>query len=333
MAVDLKPDRKTRNLARALWFDAPGRAVLREEVLPPPGPDEALVAMRFSALSRGTERLVFSGRVPAAQAPFMRAPFQAGEFSFPVKYGYCAVGEIVEGPAERLGQNVFCLHPHQDFFVAPLAALRPIPEGVPLRRAVLAANLETALNGLWDSGAGPGDRILIVGAGLVGLLVTALAAGLPGAEVFVSDLDFSRENLALAFGARFVAPESAPRDVDLVFHASASASGLALALDCAGLEAKVVEMSWYGEGDVAVPLGGGFHHKRLQLVSSQVGQVSPSRRPRWTYARRLDKALDLLRDPRFDLLLGEDTAFADLPRELPRLLAPGAPGLAALIRY
>jgi threonine dehydrogenase-like Zn-dependent dehydrogenase len=330
--TDNKPDRKIRK-SRALWVEAPGRAVLREEVLPPPGPDEALVAMRFSALSRGTERLVFSGRVPAAQAPFMRAPFQVGAFPFPIKYGYCAVGEILDGPAERIGQSVFCLHPHQDFFVAPLSALRPIPEGVPLRRAVLAANLETALNAVWDSGAGPGDRIFVVGAGLVGLLVTALTASLPGAEVFVCDLDSSREKWASGFGATFVAPDAAPRDMDMVFHASASASGLALALDCAGLEAKVVEMSWYGEGDVAVPLGGGFHHKRLQLISSQVGQVSPSRRPRWTFPRRLDKALDLLRDPRFDLLLGEDTAFADLPRELPRLLAPGAPGLAALIRY
>lgn len=330
MAVDTKSD---RNMARALWFEAPGRAGLRNEALPPLAADEALVATRYGALSRGTERLVFSGRVPPAQAPFMRAPFQAGAFSFPVKYGYCAVGEILDGPADRLGRNVFCLHPHQDYFVAPLAALRPIPDGVPLRRAVLAANLETALNAIWDSGAGPGDRMLAVGAGLVGLLVAALAAGLPGAEVFVCDLDASRAPLAAAFGARFVATESAPRDVDVVFHASASASGLALALDCAGLEAKVVELSWYGEGDVAVPLGGGFHHKRLQLISSQVGQVSPSRRPRWTHARRLDKALDLLRDPRFDLLLGEDTAFVDLPRELPRLLAPGAPGLAALIRY
>jgi NADPH:quinone reductase-like Zn-dependent oxidoreductase len=333
MAIDNKSDRKNQNFARALWIEAPGRAALRDEALRPPGPEEALVAMRFSALSRGTERLVFSGRVPAAQAPFMRAPFQVGDFSFPVKYGYCAVGEILDGPAERLGQNVFCLHPHQDFFVAPLAALRPVPERVPLRRAVVAANLETALNALWDSGAGPGDRILVIGAGLVGLLVAALAAGLPGAEVFVSDLDPSREKLAAGFGATFVAPDSAPREVDVAFHASASASGLALALDCAGLEAKVVELSWYGEGDVAVPLGGAFHHKRLQIISSQVGQVSPSRRPRWTFPRRLDKALDLLRDPRFDLLLGEETAFDDLPRELPRLLAPGAPGLAALIRY
>lgn len=333
MKVDDNSERKNRILAHALWIEAPGRAALREEVLPRPGPDEALVAMRFSALSRGTERLVFSGRVPPAQAPFMRAPFQAGEFSFPVKYGYCAVGEIIDGPAERLGQNVFCLYPHQDFFIAPLTALRPVPADVPLRRATLAANVETALNALWDGAAGPGDRILVIGAGLVGLLVAALAAGLPGAEVFVCDLDFSRAGLADAFGARFVAPEAAPRDVDLVFHASASASGLALALDCAGLEARVVELSWHGAGDVGVPLGGGFHHKRLQLISSQVGLVAPSRRPRWTHARRLDKALELLADSHYDALITEEIAFEVFPSQASRIFLPDAPGLATVLRY
>jgi threonine dehydrogenase-like Zn-dependent dehydrogenase len=228
---------------------------------------------------------------------------------------------------------VFSLHPHQDVFVAPLSALRPVPDAVPSRRATLAANLETALNALWDSGAGLGDRIVVIGAGAVGLLVTALAAGLPGSEVFVCDLDAGRKPQVEAFGARFVSADQAPGDADLVFHASASADGLALALDCAGLEAKVVELSWYGAGAVAAPLGGGFHHKRLSLISSQVGQVSASRRPRWTYARRLDKALALLADPRFDLLLGEEVAFEDLAREIPRLLAPEAPGLSALIRY
>jgi threonine dehydrogenase-like Zn-dependent dehydrogenase len=333
MMVDAEADLSGRKIARALWFEAAGRAALRAEPLPAPGPGQALVATRFTALSRGTERLVFEGRVAPAQAERMRAPFQAGEFSFPVKYGYCAVGDIIDGPAEALGRRVFCLHPHQDFFIAPLDALRLIPDAVPTRRAILAANLETALNALWDSGAGPGDRAVVIGAGMIGLLVTALAAGLPGAEVFVCDREAGRQRLVENFGARFVTADQAPRDADLVFHASASSEGLALALDCAGLEAKVVELSWYGAGAVAAPLGGGFHHNRLSLISSQVGQVAASRRPRWSHARRLDKALSLLADSRFDLLLGEEVAFADLPRELPRLLAPDAPGLSALVRY
>jgi NADPH:quinone reductase-like Zn-dependent oxidoreductase len=333
MTVENKTDQKNRVMARALWFEAAGRAVLREETLPARTAEQALVATRFTALSRGTERLVFEGRAPRAQAEHMRAPFQAGAFSFPVKYGYCAVGEIVDGPPEALRRRVLCLHPHQDFFVAPLASLRPVPDAVPSRRATLAANLETALNALWDSGAGPGDRIVVIGAGVIGLLVTALAAGLPGADVFACDCDPARQPLVEAFGAHFVDADQVPRDADLVFHASASSAGLALALDCAGMEAKVMELSWYGEDAVAAPLGGGFHHKRLSLISSQVGQVAVSRRPRWSHARRLDKALALLADPRFDLLLGEVVAFADLPREIPRLLSGQAPGLTALIRY
>jgi len=292
--------------------------------------------MLWSAVSRGTERLVLEGRVPASEAARMRAPFQEGEFSFPIKYGYCAVGRVDAGPAEWLGKSVFCLHPHQDCFIAPLEALHAVPYAVPPRRAALAANMETALNALWDSGAGPGDRVVIIGAGVVGLLVAALAARLPGAEVTVVDKESSRATVVERLGARFVdASQFVPECVgaDVVFHASASPQGLALALSCAGLEARVVELSWYGEGQTPTPLGGAFHANRLHLISSQVGQVSPSRRPRWSYTRRLGKALELLADARLDALFTEEVDFADLPRELPRILAPGAPGLATLVRY
>jgi threonine dehydrogenase-like Zn-dependent dehydrogenase len=254
-----------------------------------------------------------------------------------VKYGYCAVGRVEAGPAAWLGRTVFCLHPHQSRFIVPLDMPRPVPENVPPRRATLAANMETALNALWDSGAGPGDKIVVIGAGVVGLLVAALCAGLPGADVTVVDIDPSRAKIAASFGAKFVAAADfaalGEEDADLVFHASASPQGLALALGCAGLEASVVEMSWYGDAAVAAPLGGAFHAKRLRLISSQVGQVSPSRRPRWNYARRLDKALELLADARFDALITEEVAFEDAPRELPRILAPGAAGLATVLRY
>lgn len=322
--------------ANALWYEAPGVASLREERLPTLGPAEARVATRWSAISRGTERLIFEGRVPASERQRMRAPLQQGDFPFPVKYGYCAAGVVEAGPPDWMGQEVFCLHPHQDRFVAPLAALRAIPKGTPLRRAPLAANMETALNALWDSAAGPGDRIVIVGGGVLGLLIAYLAARLPGAEVTIVDTEAARKDVATALGATFQLAEDfepEPVEADVVFHASASAKGLALALASAGLEAKVVETSWHGEGETPTPLGGAFHAKRLQLISSQVGQVSPSRRSRWPYARRLDKALALLCDPRLDVLISEEINFAVAPRELPRLLAPGAPGLATLIRY
>ncbi|MET7244512.1 zinc-binding alcohol dehydrogenase [Methylobacterium sp. EM32] len=281
----------------------------------------------WTALSRGTERLVFEGRVPDAVAGRMRAPAQGGEFPFPVKYGYCAVAET------ESGERVFALQPHQEAFNAPRAALCPLPEGLPPRRAVLAANMETALNALWESGAGPGDRIAVVGGGVVGLLVAHLCAGLPGADICLIDRDPARAETARALGLAFALPEAAPVEADIVFHASASEAGLALALSLAGEEAGIVELSWYGETPVAAPLGLAFHAKRLRLVASQVGAVAASRRPRWSHRRRLLKALDLLCDERLDVLLTEEVAFDDLPAELPRLLAPGAPGLCTVIRY
>ncbi len=325
------------NAARALWIERPRQAALRSACVGEPGAGEARIAMLWSGISRGTERLVFEGRVPAAQAKSMRAPFQDGEFPFPVKYGYCAVGRVEAGPAEWLGRTVFCLHPHQSRFIVPLDMARPVPENVPPRRATLAANMETALNALWDSGAGPGDGIVVIGAGVVGLLVAALCAGLPGADVTVVDIDATRAKIAASLGATFVAAADFAAlgydDADVVFHASANAQGLALALGCAGLEANIVEMSWYGDAPVAAPLGGAFHAKRSRLISSQVGQVSPSRRPRWNFSRRLDKALELLADARFDALITEEVAFEDAPRELPRILSPGAAGLATVLRY
>jgi threonine dehydrogenase-like Zn-dependent dehydrogenase len=328
---------RENNAARALWIEGPRQAALRSACIGEPGAGEARIAMLWSGISRGTERLVFEGRVPESQAKSMRAPFQEGEFPFPVKYGYCSVGRVEAGPAEWLGRSVFCLHPHQDRFIVPLDMLRPVPENIPPRRATLAANMETALNALWDSGAGPGDRIVVIGAGVVGLLAAALCTGLPGAEVVVVDTDASRAKIAATFGATFVVAadfaELGEQRADLVFHASASAQGLALALGCAGLEARIVEMSWYGDAAVAAPLGGAFHAQRLRLISSQVGQVSPSRRPRWNFARRLDKALELLADARFDVLITEEIAFEDAPRELPRILGPGASGLATVLRY
>jgi len=320
-----------RGEARALWYVTRGKADLRPVVLSRPASDEALVRTLWTGLSRGTERLVFQGRVSMAESERMRAPAQEGDFPYPVKYGYSAVGIVEEGPLE--GRTIFALHPHQERFVAPVAALHPVPEGVPARRAVLAANMETALNGLWDSGAGPGDRILVVGAGVVGLLVGYLAARLPGAEVTIVDIDFARRPIAQSFGAAFSRPLDAPGGVDVVFHASATPAGLACALACAGAEATIVEMSWYGDRMVPAPLGLDFHSRRLKLISSQVGEVAPSRRPRWDHRRRMAKAISLLADERLDALLTEEVAFADLPAAMPRLFADGAPGLCTAIRY
>lgn len=318
---------------QALWYAAPGACELRPAPLPPPGPGEARVATLWSAVSRGTERLVLAGLADPAHGTRMRAPMQEGDFPFPVKYGYCAVGRVEAGPAALIGRTVFALAPHQSRFLAPADALVPVPEAVPARRATLAANMETALNALWDAGAGPGDRIAVIGAGLVGLLVTRLAAGLPGAEVTAIDPDPARAPLAAAFGAAFATDAAAVRDADVVFHTSGTSAGLAAALACCGEEGRVVEMSWYGDKPVALALGGAFHHRRLAIISSQVGMVSPARRPRWSHARRLATALSLLDDARLDALITQEVAFTDLAATLPRILEAGAPGIATVVRY
>jgi len=320
-------------VASAFWVMEPGRGEIRTAPLAPPAANELRVRMLASGISRGTEALVFRGLVPASQHQAMRCPGQEGDFPGPVKYGYSTVGLVEAGPAEWLGRRVFCLHPHQDRFNLAVDMALPVPDAVPTRRAVLAANLETAVNGLWDAGALAGDRIAIVGAGVVGGLVASLAARLPGTRVTLVDRDPARADLALALGCGFAVPGDAPGDQDLVIHASGAPEGLVLALGLAGFEATVLEMSWYGDRPVTLPLGEVFHVKRLVIRSSQVGAVAPAQRPRWSHRRRLALALDLLADPVYDRFLDGESAFADLPATMARLAADPAGALCRLVLY
>jgi NADPH:quinone reductase-like Zn-dependent oxidoreductase len=306
--------------AQALWYVRPSHAEIREEKLLPPGPGHVRVRALAGALSRGTEALVLAGLVPPSEFERMRAPFMGGNFPFPVKYGYSTVGRIEAGPAHLINRTVFALHPHQDRFNVPADAVVVLPDQVPLRRAALAANMETALNAMWDGEPGPADRIAVVGGGAIGALVAFLCGTLPGAEVTLIDIDASRVEIARQLGVAFAEPAAAPADCDVVFHASATASGLATALDCAGDEATVLDLSWYGDGEIAVPLGAAFHSRRLRLISSQVGQVAPSHRSRWTRNRRLAAAVALLRDDRLDALLAPPITFHNLPKHLPDIL-------------
>ncbi|MBX3514375.1 MAG: zinc-binding alcohol dehydrogenase [Xanthobacteraceae bacterium] len=312
---------------------APGEAELRPATIGDLRPGDALVRSLYSGLSRGTERLIFEGKVPEMEWSRMKAPAQEGEFPFPVKYGYSAVGVAEEGPAEIKGKNVFALYPHQDRFVIPAERAFIIPDNVPPRRATLAANMETALNILWDGNAQPADKIVIVGGGIVGMLVASLASRLPGADVTLIDIEASREAITKKLGVGFALPDKAPGEADLVIHTTASAAGLSLALKLAGVEGTIVEASWFGTGMVNVALGDAFHSRRLRLISSQVGNVCASRAKRWTTRRRLEAAIGMLADDRLDALLGEEVPFAELPQQLSRLLSPKAPGLGALICY
>ena len=310
----------------ALWTVAPGRAA----IAPAAEGEGVALRMLWSGISRGTERTVHRGEVPEAEFDRMRAPFQEGGFPHPVKYGYSAVAEIAEGP--EAGRPVFALFPHQTRFRLPPAAFVGLPDGLPPARAVLAANMETALNVLWDSGAGAGDRITVIGAGVVGALTAWLCTRLPGAEVTLCDLDPARADLAATLGCGFAAPDGLGGDRDVVINASASGAGLVRALEIAGPEATVVEASWHGAHPVTLPLGGAFHSRRLRLVSSQVGALPAARAPRWSHRRRLAKALELLRDDRLDALISGETAFRSLPDAYAAILeAPDT--LCHRIRY
>lgn len=319
--------------ARAFWVREPGQGEIVEQELIEPRADEVRVRTLFSGISRGTEALVFQGQVPPSQYAAMRAPFQEGDFPGPVKYGYSSVGRIEHGPKQLQDRAVFCLFPHQDHYVVPASAVLPLPDDVPPERAILAANAETAINVIWDAGIGPGDRVCVIGGGVVGCLVAWLTVRIPGTRVTLIDLQAERAGLAELLGARFAHPDQAPEDQDVVIHTSASEAGLATALACAGPEACVVEASWYGTAQPRAPFGEAFHARRLTLRSSQVGQLPPARRPRWDHRRRLALALNLLTDPRLDALISGQSHFDELPQLLPRLAQGGGQVLCHRIVY
>jgi threonine dehydrogenase-like Zn-dependent dehydrogenase len=305
--------------ARAFWVRKPGAGEIREVPLPEPGPDDVVVRTLHSGISRGTETLVFRGEVPESQREAMRAPFQEGDFPGPVEYGYLVVGVVERGPAELRGRTVFCLHPHQTAFVVPAGAVVPVPDDVPARRAVLAGTVETAVNALWDAPPLLGDRVTVVGAGMVGCCLARLLARFPGVDVELVDVDDGREDIAARLGVRFASPAGATGDRDLVLHASATAAGLQRSLDLLRPEGTVVELSWYGDRAVELSLGGAFHSRRLSVRASQVGAVAASRRGSRTTRDRLALALDLLQDPAFDALVAGASPFDDLPEVMAEL--------------
>ena len=313
---------------RAFWVATPGRGEIRTAPGRDAGPDEVAVRALASGISRGTEALVFQGRVPESQYDVMRCPFQAGDFPGPLKYGYASVGTL-----EHDGTRVFCLHPHQDRYVVPLNMVVPVPDDVPDSRAVLAANMETAVNAMWDAGPRIGDRIAVVGGGVVGCFVAALSSRLPGVSVELVDINPARAEIAAELGVGFATPDTARGDLDIVVHASGVPAGLTTALSLAGFEATVLEMSWYGDRMVPAPLGEAFHSRRLTLRSSQVGHVATSRRARRTHHDRMTLGLELLRDPAFDCLLSETSEFADLPQTMARLAENPGDTLCHVVTY
>ncbi|HEX4187660.1 MAG TPA: zinc-binding alcohol dehydrogenase [Solirubrobacteraceae bacterium] len=319
--------------ADAFWLREPGYGEIRSVRLPEPEPDDVLVRTLRSGVSRGTETLVFRGGVPAGQNAGMRAPFQDGEFPGPIKYGYLNVGAVEAGPPHLRGRTVFCLYPHQTAYVVPARAVTVVPDGVPPPRAVLAGTVETAVNAVWDAAPLLGDRVAVIGAGMVGCCVARLLSRFPAAEITLVDIDQGRADVAAALGVDFALPADAPDGRDLVVHASATSHGLQQSLDLLAPEGTVIDLSWYGETEVRLSLGGTFHSRRLGIRASQVGTLSPGRRGRRTVADRLTVALELLRDPAFDALLTGESPFVELPDVMAQLASGRLPALCHTITY
>ncbi len=325
----------SQNTARAFWVRPPDDSEIRDEPLLSPTTADVEVRTLFTGISRGTESLVYRDEVPASQREAMRCPFQEGDFPGPVKYGYSNVGVVESAPGDPSleGREVFSLFPHQDRFVVPVDAVTPLPDDLPAGRAVLAANMETALNGCWDAGVGPGDRVVVVGAGVVGMLVSYLIDRIPGTDLVVVDPEPTRQGPAQELGLDLRSDPPVGLEADMVVHTSGSPEGARSALACVGTEGTLVEMSWFGTTRVALPLGEAFHSDRLTIRSSQVGRIPPERAPRWTYGRRIRKALDLLRDPVLDVLVSGESEFDDLPSTMARLAVDGGDTLCHRIRY
>ncbi|MEO8258605.1 MAG: zinc-binding alcohol dehydrogenase [Acidobacteriota bacterium] len=318
---------------RAFWITTPGRGEIRDEKLPAPAPTDVTVRAIFSGISRGTEALVFRGRVPVSEYGRMRAPFQAGDFPGPIKYGYASVGQVERGPKELQGRHVFVLYPHQTRYVVPAAAVHPLPDDVPPGRAVLAANLETAINGIWDAAPQIGDRVTVIGGGTVGCLTAWLAGRIAGCEVQLVDTNPHRAAIAQALGVGFARPEQALEGADVVIHSSGSPAGLELALRVAGFEATITELSWYGDREVPIALGQTFHSRRLTLKSSQVGAVARSQRTRWDTRRRMRLALTLLADAALDGLITGESEFEAMPSVMAEIASQPGDTLCHRIRY
>lgn len=298
--------------ARAFWWRSPGRGAVLEEALAEPGPGWSVVRTICSAVSPGTERLVSRGLVPAELDETMRCPYMGGRFGFPLKYGYSLVGEVAQGSPRLVGRRVHLLHPHQDLCVVRDEDLAVLPDDLPSGRAALAANLETAVNAVWDADIRMGDRALVVGFGAVGSLAARLLAFHPGVELRVADIRRRQRGLAEALGFR-VHDGSPGGTFDVAFEASGEPAGLQFALDQVGFEGRVIVLSWFGTRPASLDLGRGFHSGRKSIIGSQVGAVARSRRPGWDARRRRALVLELLGRPEFDAHITRTIAFEELP--------------------
>ncbi len=330
--------------ASALVFTGPREVALEERPVESPGPDEVLVRSRVSAISPGTELLVYRGDAPTDLEADVSIDALEGDLSFPTRYGYATVGEVVEtGPGAEgyHGERVFAFHPHQSRFCAGVPELFISPPDLDDEALALLPTAETATNLLLDGGPRVGERVVVFGAGVVGLATVRLLAELSLEELVVVEPLEGRRELARAFGAdRTVPPgatgtfaDSDPPGADLVYEVSGQPEALDAALSVAGYDGRVVVGSWYGSKRADLDLGGSFHRDRIGVTSSQVSTISPELRGRWSRERRRGTALDALRRIDTDRLVTDRVPFRSAPAAYERLDTDPERTLQVLLEY
>jgi 2-desacetyl-2-hydroxyethyl bacteriochlorophyllide A dehydrogenase len=283
--------------AVSVWLPRAREVELRRESVANVQPSDVRIAAIASAISHGTEMLVFRGLVPEGLE--LDLPTLRGSFTFPIKYGYASVGRVVEAGADvgclAVGDAVFVHHPHQSTYVVPATMPIRLPDGLDPLLGVFLANVETAVNVVVDAAPRLGERVAVFGQGVVGLLITQLLRRTGVSQIVVVEPVAQRRDLALALGAD-VALESGGSisDVDLAIEVSGNAAALDAALNSVAFGGTVVVASWYGTKTVPLMLGGAFHRRRLRIVSSQVSTIDAALQPRWTHQRRLALASQLL---------------------------------------
>ncbi|WNJ16800.1 zinc-binding alcohol dehydrogenase [Pontibacter sp. G13] len=320
-------------IAQALWHLDAQSSELAEVPLEISPTLPCTVETQASLISSGTERLVSSGLVPASIQPDMRVPYMRGNFEFPMTYGYSLVGKVSNHDHPLSGQMVHLLHPHQTICQVASGDAFPVPEGIPARRATLASNLETAVNAIWDSGMSTGDKILVVGFGIIGSLVARLASLFPGTEVYVAETQRKRRMMAEQMGFFLLGDHDSEVEFDCAFHCTGASGGLQTAIDQVGYEGVIVELSWYGTRGIEVNLGGDFHSKRKKIISSQVSNLPADRQGRWGFRRRKETVFELLKDPVFDAHITREIPFEELPDFFQRLRQGEIHELACCVSY
>lgn len=299
---------------RAIWFDSPGRIVVRQEPLPEPQPGQVLVETKFSAISPGTEMLFYRGQVPPDMTIDSAIPELARPVTYPLKYGYACVGKVIKAAEQAdpawTGRMVFAFHPHESHFWAEPEQLLPVPPGLSPEQATLLPNMETAVSLIMDGAPLLGERVIVYGQGIVGLLTTFLLARFPLACLIAVDPIRLRRSRAQEIGAhmaldpndpeyaaqlkRALGTTNGPSGADLVFELSGNPQALNDAINHAGFHGRIVVGSWYGAKRAPIDLGGHFHRNRIRLISSQVSTVNPVHAGRWDKSRRLEFAWAML---------------------------------------